>query len=88
MEFVSLARREIKEFVPSIAIPMRFIILYFQLRIATQAFKAVCHSVSHSLMSHFNMHMNQYDSEFSLLTHAHSQLDVSRPCLLCKEKER
>ena len=26
------------------------------------------------------MHMHQYDSEFSLLAHAHSQLEVIRPC--------
>ena len=53
---------------------------YFQLRIATQPFTAVGHSLSPSLMSHFNVRMRQYDSEFSVLAYAHSQLEVSRPC--------
>ena len=32
-------------------------------------------------MSHLNMRMIQYDSEFSLVLHALSQPEVFRPCL-------
>ena len=49
--------------------------------IATQAFQAVHHSVT----SHFNIRMLQHDSEIFLLAHAHSQLEVFRPCSFCFE---
>ena len=50
--------------------------IVFLLRIGTQAFMVVRHSVT----SLFNMGMCQYGSEFSLLAHEHSQLEVFRPC--------
>ena len=46
----------------------------FWLRIATQAFTAVGHSLSQSCHT---------DSEFSVLAHVHSQLEISRPCFWC-----
>ena len=37
--------------------------------------------VTHSVVSHLNICMHHYDSEFSLLAHDHSHIEVSRPCL-------
>ena len=45
-------------------------------------------SLSQSLMSHFNIRMCQYNSELSLLAHAHSQLEVSDLVLVLREFDK
>ena len=46
---------------------------------------SLSHLLSHSVTSHFNIRMLQHDSEIFLLAHAHSQLEVFRPCSFCFE---
>ena len=45
-------------------------------------------SLSQSLMSHFNIRMCQYNSELSLLAHAHSHLEVSDLVLVFREFDK